>query len=134
MASQRSIDRVTSWIHRKVATMLLRDLKDPRVGFLTITRVKVTKDLETATLYYSVLGDEAERSKARHMLDHARSFIQREVAKGLDTRVAPQLRFEFDESIEGAAEMSRKLDELSADRAARDERAAREKPKTEADP
>src|SRR5215510_11419220 len=117
MASQRSIDRIASWIQKKVATMLIRD---PRVGFLTVTRVRVTKDLETATVYYSVLGGEKERTKAAHMLDHARSFIQREVAKGIHTRVAPLLTFEFDESVEGTAKMTRLLDELAAERAARE--------------
>ena len=99
---------------------ILRDLKDPRVGFLTVTRVKVTKDLETATVYYSVLGSDAERSKAAHMLARATPYIQREVASGLKTRTAPKLRFEYDEAIEGTLKMGELLDKLTAEREERD--------------
>jgi ribosome-binding factor A len=121
MASQRTVERISSWVQRKVATMLLRDLKDPRAGFLTVTRVKLSKDLETAIIYYSVLGSDAERTKAAHMLEHATPFVQREVAKGLHTRTAPRLRFEFDEGVEGTAKMTELLDRLAEERARREE-------------
>ena len=101
MASERTVERIASWIQRKVATMLLRDLQDPRASFITVTRVKVSRDLESATVYYSVLGDAADRSKAEHLLERARSFIRREVAHGLRTKTAPELSFEYTQRYDG---------------------------------
>jgi len=125
MASERSVERIASWIQRKVATMLLRDLKDPRVGLITVTRVKVSKDLETAILYYSVMSsdlqhEEAERNKAHHMLQRATPFVQREVGRGLHTRIVPQIQFEYDDAVEGAINMNALLDRLSRERRERE--------------
>ncbi|HKE00239.1 MAG TPA: 30S ribosome-binding factor RbfA [Planctomycetota bacterium] len=120
MASERTAERIASWIQRKVATMLLRDLQDPRAAFITVTRVKISRDLETATVYYSVLGDDAERSKAAHLLERARPFIRREVAKGLHTRTAPDVGFEYDEAIAGTLHMTELLDRLARERASRE--------------
>jgi ribosome-binding factor A len=101
--------------------MLVRDLKDPRGGFLlTVTRVTVSKDLETCAVFYSVLGEDKEKRRAAMMLERAAPWIQREVAKGLRTRVAPRLHFEFDESIEGTAKMTQLLDQLARERASRE--------------
>lgn len=117
MASERTVERIASWIQRKVATMLVRDLKDPRAQFLlTVTRVKLSKDLETCRVYFSVLGDENQRRRAAAMLEHASPWIQREVAKGLATRTAPRIQFEFDESVEGAARMSELLERIAKER------------------
>ncbi len=115
--------------------MLIRDLKDPRAGFLTVTRVKVSKDLETCTVYYSVLGDEKAKRRAASLLDHAAPFVQRETAKGLRLRTAPRLHFEFDESIEGTLQMTSLLDRLGRERAERETReggAAPEEPEPSA--
>jgi ribosome-binding factor A len=121
MASERTIERIASWIQRKVATMLVRDLKDPRAGYLlTVTRVNVTKDLETCAVFYSVLGDDKQKRRAAMMLERATPWVQREVAKGLRTRIAPRLHFEFDESIEGTSHMSQLLDRLSKERESRE--------------
>jgi ribosome-binding factor A len=121
MASQRSVDRVAAWIQRKVATMLIRDLKDPRAGFLTVTRLDLTRDLETCTIYYSVLGDDKERRNAARMLERATPFIQREVGSGLHTRVAPKLHFKFDETIEKSMRIEELLAKIARERAERGE-------------
>jgi ribosome-binding factor A len=129
MASERTIERIASWIQRKVATMLVRDLKDPRAGFLlTVTRVKVSKDLETCTVYFSVLGDDKQKRRAIAMLDHATPWIQREVAKGLEIRTAPRLHFEFDEAIEGSSRMTQLLDTIAKEREAREAEGAAKPP------
>lgn len=121
MASERTVEKIASWIQRKVATMLVRDLKDPRGGFLlTVTRVNVTKDLETCAVFYSVLGGEKERRRAAAMLEHATPWIQREVASGLRLRSAPRLHFEYDEAVEGAQRMTSLLDRLAEERARRE--------------
>ncbi|MBI3820225.1 MAG: 30S ribosome-binding factor RbfA [Planctomycetes bacterium] len=128
MTSERSVQRIASWVHRKVATLLLRDIRDPRMGFLTITRVKVSRDLETATIYYSVLGNDKEKRQAARLLDHAAAYIQREIGSGLHTRVTPKIHFEFDESVEGGVRMSKLLNKISDDRSKRDS-AGGEEPK-----
>lgn len=102
-----------------MATILIRDMRDPRMGFLTITRVKVSKDLETATIYYSVLGDDKEKRQAARVLDHATAFIQREVGGGLATRTAPRIHFEYDESVEGTVKITNLLSKIATERKAR---------------
>jgi len=121
MASERTTERIASWIQRKVATILVRDLKDPRAGYLlTVTQVNVTKDLETCAVFYSVLGDDKQKRRAAMMLERATPWVQREVAKGLRTRIAPRLHFEYDESIEGISKMTQLLDRLTKERESRE--------------
>lgn len=113
--------------------MLLRDLKDPRVGLITVTRVKVSKDLETAILYYSVMSsdlqhEEAERNKAHHLLQRATPFVQREVGRGLHTRIVPRIQFEYDDAVEGAINMNALLDRLARQRREREGAAESDEP------
>lgn len=121
MASQRSVDRIASWIQKKVATMLIRDLKDPRSGFLTVTRVEVSKDIENCTIYYSVLGDDKARRNAARMLESAAPFVQREVAQGLKTRVAPKVLFKFDETIDKSLELDQVFSRIAKERKDREQ-------------
>ena len=100
------VERLQEVIRFKVAMILQRDLADPRMGIITITRVKLAKDLTQCTIYWSQLGDEKSRSRCEHMLEDARGFIQREVAGSLKTRVTPHLRFEYDASIERSARIA----------------------------
>jgi ribosome-binding factor A len=98
----RSNQRLTEVIRQRAAHVILFELKDPRMGFVTITKVKLAPDLSTCVIYWSVIGTDGDRSKTLHALEHARLFIQRRVAEGLRTRSAPALSFEFDPSVEGA--------------------------------
>ena len=108
------IERLQQAIKFKVAMLLQRDINDPRMGgLITITKVKLSRDLKHCTVFYSVLGDRAAESKAHHLLDDARLFIQGEVAGSLRTRTAPALEFKFDESIAGSDRIAALLrDEL----------------------
>lgn len=109
MASVK-IERLQQAIKFKVAMLLQRDINDPRMcGLITVTKVKLSRDLKHCTVYYSVLGDGAAESKARHLLEDARPFIQGEVAGSLRTRTSPALEFRFDESIAGSARISELL-------------------------
>lgn len=94
--------RLTHLVHRRASEVILQELNDPRLGFVTVTRVKLAGDLRHAVIYYSVVGDESDRSKTAHALEHARGFVQSRVAKVMHTRVTPQLRFEYDEGVEGS--------------------------------
>lgn len=120
MASDRSVERVASWIHKKVATILVRDMRDPRIGFITITRVVVSRDLETCAIHYSVLGDDKKRKLAARALEHASAFIQREIGSGLRTRVIPRVHFEYDKSIDAGLKMSGLLGKIAKEREERE--------------
>lgn len=114
--NERRLRRLESQIKARVAEVLLREVADPRLGLVTITRVELDRELTVCKVWWSVLGDAATRRRNEHMLGHARGFIQREVARVLRTRTVPEVRFRFDESIEGAARMSKLLADLAAER------------------
>lgn len=118
MASPRTIARLEAQIQRRAAHCLQFEVADPRAGLITITAVDLSKDLSTARILYSVLGDEAERSKAEHMLTQAGGFIQRQVARVLSTRTVPHMRWVYDDTVAEAA----RLDRLIREARARDER------------
>jgi len=124
----RSNQRLTEVIRQRAAHVILFELRDPRMGFVTITKVKLAPDLSTCVIYWSVIGTEGDKSKTLHALEHARLFIQRRVAEGLRTRSAPILAFEFDPSVEGSIKMGGLLKSL------REERGEPSPPAAEADP
>ena len=86
-------------IMREVSEILLREVKDPRIGMVTITRVEVSEDLTLAKIYYSVIGTEKEFKDSTEGLNHASSFIQRLLGKRLTLRHIPHLIFIVDHSL-----------------------------------
>jgi ribosome-binding factor A len=108
--------KLAEQIRFRAANILLHEMKDPRIGFLTVTRVELASDLVTCTIYWSVLGTPGDRSKTAHALADARMFLQRRIAEGLATRSAPQITFAFDESVEGAIKMGGLLKQLKSER------------------
>ena len=115
MASRR-VERVEQAIRQAVSEIVLKDLKDPRVGFITITRVKASPDLRQAKVFFSALGAEAEQSRAAHCLRHARGFIQREVGRCLAIRYTPELTFAEDEGLKASAQVSQLLNRIRQER------------------
>jgi ribosome-binding factor A len=113
----KSLERLSSLIKQKIAQVVLQELKDPRVGFVTITRVKLAPDLSNCLVFYSVLGGKSERSKTHHALADARGYVQRRIGQTLETRTVPHLQFEYDESIEGAIRMGKLLHDLGEEQA-----------------
>jgi ribosome-binding factor A len=99
MEGKRS-DRVADLIHREVSEMLQRSVKDPRVGFVTITRVQVSDDCRQARIYYSVMGSPEEQEASLKGLQSARGFIRKELGHRLQLRYTPDVLFQFDPSIE----------------------------------
>lgn len=91
-----------------VAEMLERRIKDPRLGFVTITDVRVTGDTQQATIFYTVLGEDSDQSATRTALESAKGLLRSEVGKQLGMRHVPSLAFEFD----GIPENARHLDEV----------------------
>ena len=100
--------------------LLARDVHDPGIGFVTITRVKVSPDLQLARAYYTQLGDEAARKETRKALDRAIPFLRRQIGSRLRLRRVPELRFEFDESVEKQDRIEKILLELKEERAQRE--------------
>ena len=105
MANPRTIARLEARIHERAAHCLEFELNDPRSSFITITKVELAKDLTSGKIHYSVLGDDADRSKAAHMLQSAAGFIQRQVGRVLQLRRVPHLRWVYDDSIQRSAEV-----------------------------
>ena len=109
MASPR-VRKIADRIHVIVAEMLERRIKDPRLGFLTVTDVRLTGDSQQATIFYTVLGEEEELANTAAALESAKGLLRSEVAKQLGMRQAPSLTFIHDALPESA----RHLDELLA--------------------
>lgn len=95
----------------------MREVHDPGIGFLTITRVAVTPDLQQARVYYTTLGDEKARKESRRALERAAPFLRRQIGRRLRLKRVPELDFFFDESIERHDRIERILQELDAERA-----------------
>jgi ribosome-binding factor A len=92
--------RIAEETKRVLSTIIAREIKDPRLGFLTITRVIVSSDLQLATVYISVLGDEESQKDTMRILDRTKGFLRREVGHALGVRLTPELIFKLDHSIE----------------------------------
>jgi ribosome-binding factor A len=111
LQSQRS-QRVGEQIQKEISALLLKGLKDPRVGFVTITEVKVTSDLGSARIYFTVMGDEQARRQTTQGLTSAGPYLRRELAKRLRLRHVPELIFEFDTALEYGNRIASLLQEI----------------------
>jgi len=120
MASQSRQERVAEAIQHEVGQMLVRGLKDPRIGLVTITGAKVSPDLREAWVYYAVHGDARVRQDTAIGLEAAKGYIRREVGKAVRLRTTPELHFVFDESIdrgERIEQLLKQVHEQDAERA-----------------
>jgi ribosome-binding factor A len=115
MTTSRRIERLRKVILRRASDVILYELHDPRLGFVTLSKVYLTDDLRYAVIYYSVIGEESDRSKTGHALETARGYVQKEIAHVLRTRVTPQIRFQYDDSVEGVLRISRIIDQAVAE-------------------
>jgi ribosome-binding factor A len=104
----RRPDRMADLLRQEISMMLERDVKDPRIGFATLTSVVLTPDLRTARVYISILGDENQKRQSMEGLTAAASFLRHELARRLNLRYTPALEFLLDRS----EEMNQRLDEL----------------------
>src|SRR5919201_4179272 len=98
---------------REVLSEAVGELKDPRIGFVTVTAVETAPDLRHATVYVSVLGNERKRERSLAGLDAAHGVLQARIARELRMKRTPQLAFEYDQSVERGVRMSRLIDELA---------------------
>ncbi len=105
----RRADRVADEIRAAVAELLVRELKDPRIGMVTVTAVELSDDLRRARVFFSVVGDEAARQRSLAGLRSATGFVRREVAQRLRLRIAPEIVFLLDPGPERAQRLAELL-------------------------
>jgi ribosome-binding factor A len=98
---------------KHVLSEALPTLKDPRIGFVTVTGVEATRDFAQATVYVSVFGSESEREKTLEGLEAARGLLQAQVARELQLRRTPVLAFAYDPAVERGVRLGRMIDELA---------------------
>jgi ribosome-binding factor A len=106
-------ERVGAEIQAAVAELLARGmLRDPRIGYITITGVKVSPDLRVARIFWSMLGGEQEQEETQAGLDAAKGFVRREVTARVKLRVSPEVFFVFDKSVGEGDKIDRLLREV----------------------
>lgn len=104
--------KVAVLLKNEISQILQSRIKDPRVGFVTITNVVLSDDLRQAKIYYSIFGDEKQKKDSQIGLEHARSFIQKELGSRVQLRYTPNIRFYFDEGLAYEMRINRILEEL----------------------
>ncbi len=115
MAKSFRIERVNQTVRQVLGQLALTELKDPRIGLVTITEVRVSSDLASARVHFSVMGDEEVRKKTLAGLISAKQFMRREVGRALRIHTAPDLRFVYDDSLDRAMRIDEKLHEAGLD-------------------
>ena len=108
----KRLDRVNQLIREEISRLLQRELKDPRLGFVTVTDVETSKDLRVAKIFVSVLGDEAQWKASMAALESAKGFVRNWLRQNLDLRVTPTLDFRADHSLEHAARIQSLLKQV----------------------
>ena len=110
-------EKVAEAIHEEISALLVKGLKDPRIGFVTVTGVKVTDDLHLATVYFTVIGSDEQKTASAAGLNSAKGFIRREMGKSLKMRYVPDIIFRYDESLEYGSRIEGLLKEIHAEEA-----------------
>lgn len=107
-------ERVAEEIRKEIATMLFGEIHDPRIGFVTITKVQLSKDLRQAKVYFSMIGTEKEKEKTTQGLQSASGYMRREIGKRLKLRYFPELTFKFDDSLEYADRIEKIIKDIKS--------------------
>ena len=107
----RRTERLGEEIREEVAR-IIPTLKDPRIGFVTVTRTEITPDLRTVRIHVGVLGDAAQRARTLQGLGQAAGFVRRELGRRLQVRHTPELSFHYDEGLDATDRVARLLDEV----------------------
>ena len=116
MEGKRS-DRVADSIRKEISEMLVKTIKDPRIGFITLTRVTVSEDCRLAKVYYSVVGTPEQKRQSMEGINSAKGYIRRELGHRMKLKYTPELVFQFDPSIEYAIHMGELIHHLQEERA-----------------
>ena len=117
--SNRRNERLADAIREDVAR-IVGQLKDPRIGFVTVTRVDLTPDLRTAHVHVGILGGGTDRAKTLVGLTQAAGFVRRELGRRLQVRHTPEIAFHYDEGLDATERVAQLLDEVRPGREATD--------------
>jgi ribosome-binding factor A len=115
MLAGKRARRVGDLIQREVAEILLTKVRDPRVGNVTITGLRLSDDLKMARIYFSVIGDKDQVKRVHAGLDSCKGFLKKELGQRLSLRYIPQIKFEYDPSLERSNHMDKLFETLEAD-------------------
>lgn len=119
MALTHRVERIAQQVREEVSQMLATEVRDPGVGLVTVTRAKVTADLSLARIYWTILGDAAERKKTAKALERATPFVRHLLAERLTLRRAPEVKFQFDESVAAQDRIEQIIQDLHVEEASR---------------
>jgi len=109
-------DRVRQQLWRYIADVLRRSVKGYDLSAVTVTDVAISRDCKFATVYYTIMGDDALRARTAKTLDHVRPVVQSEAGRRLGIRVVPKLQFEFDDSVERGMRLGDLFSQIEAER------------------
>ena len=115
MAKQLRIEKLQELIKQEMSKMLLTDLKDPRIGFVTVTDVEMTGDLREAKIYVSIMGGEEKVKDSLEGLNSALGFIRREIGHRIRLRFTPEISFELDTSLDYGDHIQKLLLQVEGD-------------------
>ena len=107
-------EKVGEAIHKIVSELLIKGLKDPRLGFVTITGVKITSDMRNSTVYFTVIGSDEEKKNTEAGLNSAKGFIRKEIGQALKMRFTPEIMFKYDTSADYGQHIESILKEIGA--------------------
>jgi ribosome-binding factor A len=116
MAQGSRPERVAEVIRQELGHTLTRDVQDPGIGFVTLTRVRVSPDLQVAHVYYTQLGDHSERRDTQRALARVTPFLRRQLGRRVRLRRVPVIEFHFDESVAQQERIERILLDLETER------------------
>ena len=116
MAQGSRPERVGEEIRQELGVLLAREVHDPGVGFVTLTRVKMSPDLQLVRVYYTIIGDDRAKRETQKALERATPFLRRQIGARVRLRRVPELRFEFDQSVEYQDRVERILMDLAEER------------------
>ena len=111
-------DRLASEIVKETSRILIHEMRDPRRGFVTVTRAKVSDDYRYAKVFVSVMGTAKQKKLTLKGLSHAQGFVQKQLSRRIQMRSFPEINFEIDESIEKAFQVTKLIDDLAKKRKA----------------
>lgn len=112
---QLRVEKVQELMKQEISQIILRELKDPRIGFVTVTSVECTGDLREAKVYVSLMGNEAQVKACWSGLNSSLGFIRREIGKRIRLRVTPELSFALDKSLDYSAHIQELLLKIKAE-------------------
>ena len=105
-------DRVEGQLKKEISKILQEDIKDPRIGFVTITRIDLTKNLRYASIYFSILGDDDAKEESLKGIKSSIGYIRKLIAERMNLRYVPELYFKLDNSIEYSINLEKTFERI----------------------